>query len=118
MQNKKLIIIISLPILILAVVGGGAWYFKNRSVSVLSTKPTERVRVPPPEFAHDRDRDGVSDEQEIKLGTSDKATDSDGDGLSDKKEIEHWKTDPAKFDTDGDSYGDGLEVLSGHNPLK
>lgn len=45
------------------------------------------------------------------------AADSDHDGLSDKKEIDIYKTDPSKWDTDGDGYGDGDEVWNGYSPL-
>lgn len=65
----------------------------------------------------DRDGDGLSENQELKLGTSDTNRDSDGDGLTDDEETRLGKTDPAAFDTDGDGYGDGQEVNSGYNPL-
>jgi hypothetical protein len=42
--------------------------------------------------------------------------DSDHDGLSDKEELA-LGTNPTKADTDGDSYADGLEVKNGYNPL-
>ena len=42
--------------------------------------------------------------------------DSDGDGLTDEEEI-RIGTDPFKADTDGDGYPDGLEVALGSNPL-
>lgn len=45
------------------------------------------------------------------------ATDTDGDGLADTDET-FWKTDFKNPDTDGDSYSDGEEVMSGHNPVK
>ncbi len=45
------------------------------------------------------------------------AVDSDLDGLTDQGEIQVFRTDPNKADTDGDSYGDGVEVLAGTDPL-
>lgn len=42
--------------------------------------------------------------------------DSDADGLSDESEISTYSTDPNKFDTDGDTVGDGSEVLDGTDP--
>ena len=42
--------------------------------------------------------------------------DWDNDGLNNKEES-FWGTDPNKPDTDGDSYLDGEEVVSGHDPL-
>lgn len=67
-------------------------------------------------FEHDRDRDGILDTEEEKLGTSDEAFDTDKDGISDQLEINDWKTDPKKADTDGDGFSDGLEILQGYNP--
>ncbi len=43
-------------------------------------------------------------------------SDSDGDGLSDADEI-RLGTNPYRQDTDGDGYPDGLEVALGSNPL-
>ena len=39
--------------------------------------------------------------------------DSDGDGISDILEKTQYNTDPFKYDTDGDGYGDGYEVTHG-----
>ena len=44
--------------------------------------------------------------------------DSDLDGLSDESEISVYKTDPNNFDTDGDGYSDGIEVINSTNPLE
>ena len=43
--------------------------------------------------------------------------DLDVDGLTDEGEKQIYKTDPTKADTDGDGWSDGVEVLSGSNPL-
>ncbi len=43
--------------------------------------------------------------------------DSDGDGLSNFDELVTRGTNPAKADTDGDSYNDGYEVQFASNPL-
>ncbi len=43
--------------------------------------------------------------------------DSDSDGLTDQGEIQIYHTDPDKADTDGDSFGDGTEVLAGTDSL-
>ena len=42
--------------------------------------------------------------------------DSDNDGLTDEQEKIYY-TDPQNPDTDGDSFTDGTEVLSGYSPL-
>jgi len=47
--------------------------------------------------------------------------DSDRDGISDEDEIKIYHTDPNKADTDGDGYNDWLELNNGyspHNPKK
>jgi methionine sulfoxide reductase heme-binding subunit len=43
--------------------------------------------------------------------------DSDLDGLTDKGEEQIYHTDPGNPDTDGDGYLDGVEVISGTDPL-
>lgn len=65
----------------------------------------------------DSDDDGLSDEEEIKLGTNPNSPDSDNDGLFDYEEVRVYGTDPLKADTDGDGYTDGQEVKGGYNPL-
>ena len=64
----------------------------------------------------DIDLDGLAADVEGLLGTSDTDTDSDDDGLSDFDEVNTWQTNPAKADTDGDSFSDGTEVQGGYNP--
>lgn len=46
----------------------------------------------------------------------DLSIDSDGDGLTDGQELE-LGTDPAKVDTDGDGYWDSDEINENHDPL-
>ena len=75
--------------------------------------------IPVPVFtdtSNDKDRDGLTDEQEQELGTSDTQFDTDGDGISDQTEISIWKTDPNNIDTDGDGFADGVEIFNGYNP--
>lgn len=43
--------------------------------------------------------------------------DSDFDGLTDQGEAQIYKTDPQKFDTDGDGVSDGAEILLGSDPI-
>ena len=64
----------------------------------------------------DDDNDGVSDLDEIGIGTDPLNSDSDGDGLNDGQEVSAG-TDPFDPDTDGDSVPDGQEVELGLNPL-
>ncbi|NQU77900.1 hypothetical protein HQ544_04360 [Candidatus Falkowbacteria bacterium] len=65
----------------------------------------------------DTDGDGLTDEEELALGTDINNPDSDEDGLTDRQEIEIYKTDPLEPDTDGDGYVDGNEVDYGYDPM-
>jgi hypothetical protein len=42
--------------------------------------------------------------------------DSDGDGISDIDEVTVYKTDPNNPDSDGDTFLDGVEIVSGFDP--
>nr|WP_226894885.1 LamG domain-containing protein [Luteolibacter marinus] len=65
----------------------------------------------------DFDGDGLSDEDEILLGTDSQNRDTDGDGLEDGEEVNDYHTDPLEVDTDWDLYSDGDEVAAGTDPL-
>ncbi len=65
----------------------------------------------------DADKDGLTNGEELKLGTNLGQSDSDGDGLSDYVEVRETRTNPLKPDTDGDGLSDGDEVVLGLNPL-
>ncbi len=65
----------------------------------------------------DSDNDGLTDEEEWRLGTMVNNVDSDNDGLFDREEVRVYKTDPLNPDTDGDGFTDGDEVKAGYNPL-
>jgi hypothetical protein len=64
----------------------------------------------------DDDNDGLSDGQELQLGTSPLDSDTDGDGLSDLYEVSIG-SNPLIRDTDGDGYSDSEEVSDGKDPL-
>lgn len=64
----------------------------------------------------DSDSDGLSDHEELLLGTNPNSADTDGDGLSDFSEIRTHKSNPLTTDTDGDGYSDGIEVARDGNP--
>ncbi|MFH0853917.1 MAG: hypothetical protein V1891_00265 [bacterium] len=64
----------------------------------------------------DSDGDGLSDEDEGKLGLNKNKVDTDDDNLSDREEIMVYKTDPLNSDSDSDGYSDGNEVNAGYNP--
>lgn len=72
--------------------------------------------VQEPELPIDTDGDGLTDDEELALGTNLNEPDSDRDGLPDKDEVEVYKTNPLNPDTDGDGYVDGDEVANGYDP--
>ena len=66
----------------------------------------------------DSDGDGLTDEEEAKLGTDPFNKDTDGDGLTDGDEVKVYKTNPLNPDTDFDGLKDGAEVFTYKtNPL-
>ncbi|MCK5741663.1 MAG: OmpA family protein [Chlorobi bacterium] len=69
------------------------------------------------DIMNDTDGDGLSDEDEAKLGTDPNNPDTDGDGLLDGEEVKEYKTDPLDKDTDDGGVNDGIEVLNGADPL-
>lgn len=68
-------------------------------------------------IAVDTDGDGLTDEQEARLGTDQNKKDTDSDELTDYEEVMIWHTNPLNPDTDGDKFLDGSEVKNGYNPL-
>lgn len=116
---KKVVTIIVIVVLAIIIVVGVLFLKqgKDQPASQAQTTQQEDQTVQPNLFEHDQDRDGILDEKEAELGTSDTEFDTDGDGLSDADEINIWKTDPTKEDSDGDGYTDGWEVIKGFDPL-
>lgn len=144
--SKKIIIILGVIIGILVIVGVvvSAIRFVNRSAqdtSVKSSLLTEEASVtedipalPEVSFSDsqelegegsavsetqlpvDSDGDGLTDKEELEIGTDFQNPDSDNDGLFDGEEIQTYKTDPLNSDTDQDSFLDGGEVSNNYNP--
>jgi len=86
-----------------------------QAVTTGETLDARTVTLQPIAADGDRDRDGVSNAQEIEAGTDLTAVDSDEDGLSDRKELE-LGSDPTSLDTDGDGLLDGRERVLGTDP--
>lgn len=77
------------------------------------------AEIPPAETAPavlDTDGDGLTDEEEVGLGTDPLEADTDGDGLFDGEETATYQTDPLNPDSDGDTFLDGQEVRNGYSP--
>lgn len=68
-------------------------------------------------FVKDDDNDGLSNEEEAKLGTDPKNPDSDNDGLLDGDEVNTYKSNPLDPDTDKGGIKDGIEVHNNADPL-
>lgn len=78
---------------------------------------TEELELGTNPFNKDTDRDKISDYDEVrKYKTSPVNSDTDSDGLTDYYELETSKTDPTKYDTDSGGAHDGLEVQQNGNP--
>jgi len=65
----------------------------------------------------DDDADGLSNDEELNLGSNPAEADSDYDGLNDFEEVNTYKTNPMKKDTDDDAVSDAKEIELGTDPL-
>lgn len=74
------------------------------------------VYVEPASEPVDTDGDGLTDDEELELGTDPANPDTDGDGVQDGGEL-NAGTDPLQADTDGDGFTDGEELDLGSDPL-
>jgi hypothetical protein len=75
----------------------------------------------PADASQDRDGDGLTNGQEIALGTNIDNADSDGDGMPDKWEVDmglNPLADDAGLDADGDGYTNLQEYQNGTSPLE
>jgi len=78
----------------------------------------EEVLLGTDPFDPDTDDDGLTDGEEVEVyGTDPLDPDTDHDGLSDGDEVHVYGTDPLNPDTDGDGLMDGLEIALGLDPL-
>ena len=84
----------------------------------LTNEEEERLGTNP--YNPDTDADGLSDFEEVRrYYTNPLLADTDGDGLTDGAEVFTYFTDPTRWDTDGDGLSDGEEVrYYGTNPLR
>lgn len=89
---------------------------QEETPEVTQEPQTPQAQEPVVTVGIDTDGDGLTDEQELLLGTDPNSLDTDGDGLFDGEEVRIYLTDPLNPDTDGDGYPDGEEVANGYNP--
>lgn len=73
-------------------------------------------RSPNPAYSVDTDGDGLTDAEEVALGTDLNLADTDGDTLNDGDEVNTYGTDPLLADSDLDGFDDGEEVAAGTDP--
>ncbi len=83
---------------------------KERQVSQQDEAPRED-----PWLSQDSDRDGLTNGEEVRLGTDPYSLDTDRDGVNDLQEV-LLGTDPKSQDTDRDGIPDGEELRSGTDP--
>lgn len=86
-------------------------YAVSTAPGVQPTSSTRAVTSDPD--LPDTDGDGLTDAQEMALGTDPRSADTDGDGLTDAQEIA-LGTNPLDADTDNDMRSDGDEVNVPH----
>jgi len=104
---------------------GATYWFVVRSrnaAGAWSLSEPRSFRTLPPSSADDPDGDGIPDSWETSSGFESPSAcgpsdDPDGDGLSNIDEYRHG-TDPHAWDTDGDGFADGYEVLRDSNPTR
>lgn len=137
-MNKKTIVIIVASILTI-VLGVGATLFFPRNTKQPSLEEhntqgsstgeetssqeiqpliheSSEMPLRPDPMPDDKDRDGLTDQEEQELGTNEREFDSDADLINDGDEVKIYKTDPLSRDTDGDGFSDGTEIRNGYNP--
>jgi len=84
----------------------------NSTVVNNATTPTNTMNT---SVGNDTDGDGLSDTDELALGTDINNPDTDGDGLKDGEEAA-LGANPSLADTDMDGILDGSEAIAGTNP--
>ncbi|MDD3102067.1 MAG: hypothetical protein PHE59_02895 [Patescibacteria group bacterium] len=132
--NKNFVRVVFI-IIIIAIVGAGVYYYALPKIKNLmeqakikklnqtgqpqansEDKTAPIIIIKPIEMAPDADGDGLTDEEEITLGTDKNKSDTDNDGLSDREEVKVYLTNPLKLDTDGDGIKDSQEIKNNTDP--
>jgi len=99
---------------------GGTYYILGETDTDkdgLSNDEERRIGTDP--FNPDTDADGLTDYEEVRTyATNPLKADTDGDNLNDLAELRQHLTDPLKADTDSDNLNDGEELARRTDPLK
>jgi hypothetical protein len=111
-------------VILLAMVVALALFLRQRSPRATdeATSPTNRSQLPvnldtrQGITREDGDQDGLTNDEEARLGTNPTQADSDRDELSDFDEVKLYQSDPNKADSDGDGHSDGEEVRQRFSP--
>ncbi|MEA3439831.1 MAG: hypothetical protein U9R58_06080 [Chloroflexota bacterium] len=90
-----------------ALIAGGT----QTAAAQLTPFVTPTLAITPSPGDVDSDGDGLTDRQEIEIGTDPNNPDTDGDQLLDGEEVNTYSTDPLNTDTDLDGLSDGEEVI-------
>ena len=90
------------------------WVDKENTYNKLINKYSNFAEID--EIEKDTDGDGLSDEEELIIGTNPLIPDTDGDGLSDGLEY-ILGFDPLLINADGDSFNDYQEYQNGTDPF-
>jgi hypothetical protein len=106
---------ISVPIIGVSVAGSAAPRQSDRDRDGLSNRQEVRHRTNPRK--RDTDRDRLSDGLEVKrYRTNPRRRDTDRDRLYDGDEVRRYRTNPRLADSDRDGFTDVVEVRAGTNP--
>lgn len=99
---------------------GGTYYILGETDSDkdgLSNDEERRIGTDP--YNPDTDADQLTDFEEVRTyGTNPLKPDTDNDNLNDYAELKQHKTDPLKADSDSDNLNDGEELARRTDPLK
>lgn len=125
--NSRFLLVPLIIVIVVGLVYGGYALIKNFPIKSKNPKITTTLEqgqtekgtpIAPikPKPTNDNDGDGLTNDEEAKLGTDPNSADTDKDGLFDKEEVDVYHTNPLKADTDGDGTSDGVEVKRGEDP--
>lgn len=86
-------------------------YFKEDDIKDWMLSVSAGITFTGESGSSDRDKDGLTKNQEENLGTNPKNKDSDADGLKDGDEVNKYQTNPLQPDTDLDGLSDYDEIF-------